>query len=75
MLAKTLVVLYVWSPDIFVLFFYQNIFQVLRILLCQIKHYHTIPYCNIDQHVNEDDLNVELAKLNYQNGLEKINWH
>ena len=43
MLAKTRVVFYVWSPDIFVLSFYLNLFQALRILLCQIKHYHTIP--------------------------------
>ena len=27
MLAKTLVVFYVWSPDIFVLSFYQNLFS------------------------------------------------
>ena len=46
MLAKPLVVFYVWSPDIFVLFFYQIYFQALHILLSQIKHYHTIPYIN-----------------------------
>ena len=45
MLAKTLVVFYVWSPDIFVLIFIITLFQALFILLCQIKHYHTIPYC------------------------------
>ena len=44
MLAKTLVVFYVWSPDIFVLIFIITLFQALFILLCQIKHYHTIPY-------------------------------
>ena len=44
MLAKTLVVFYVWSPDIFVFIFIITHFQVLFILLCQIKHYHTIPY-------------------------------
>ena len=42
MLAKTLVVFYVWSPDIFVLIFIITPFQALFILLCQIKHYHTI---------------------------------
>ena len=43
MLAKTLVVFYVWSPDIFVLIVIITLFQALFILLCQIKHYHTIP--------------------------------
>ena len=42
MLAKTLVVFYVWSPDIFVLIVIITLFQALFILLCQIKHYHTI---------------------------------
>ena len=42
MLAKTLVVFYVWSPDIFVLIFIITLFQALFILLCQIKHYHII---------------------------------
>ena len=42
MLAKTLVVFYVWSPDIFVLIFMITHFQALFILLCQIKHDHTI---------------------------------
>ena len=51
MLAKTLVVFYVWSPDIFVLIFIITLFQALFILLCQIKHYHTIPY-----HVNKIDI-------------------
>ena len=45
MLAKTLAVFYVWSPDIFVLYFLSKIhFQALFILLCRIKHCHTIPY-------------------------------
>ena len=30
----------------------------------------TTLYCNIDQYVNEDVINVEL--LNYQSGLEQI---
>ena len=47
MLAKTLVVFYVWSPDIFVLIFIITPFQALFILLCQIKHYHPIPYHTI----------------------------
>ena len=33
----------------------------------------TTMYCNFDQHVNEDDINVELAKLS--EWLEQINWH
>ena len=47
MLTKTLVVFYMWSPDIFILSFYQNLFSgIAYILLCQIKHYHTIYFRN-----------------------------
>ena len=31
-------------------------------------------YCNIDQLVNKDDINVELAKLS-EWFLEQIHWH
>ena len=52
MLAKTLVVFYVWSPDIFVLIVIITLFLALFILLCQIKHYHTIPYHTINLYYN-----------------------
>ena len=52
MLAKTLVVFYVWSPDIFVLFIIITLFQALFILLCQIKHYHTISYVDSIEYIN-----------------------
>ena len=32
----------------------------------------TTLYCNIDQHVNEDDINVELAKLSEWLGANKL---
>ena len=46
MLAKTLVVFYVWSLDIFVLSFYQNLFSGIAYSIMSNKtlpcHYHTI---------------------------------
>ena len=46
MLAKTLVVFYVWSPDIFVFIFYHNPFSgiVYSIMSNKTLPYHTIPY-------------------------------
>ena len=41
MLAKTLVVFYVWSPDIFVLSFYQNLFSGIAYSIMSNK---TLPY-------------------------------
>ena len=45
MLAKTLVVFYVWSLDIFVLSFYQNLFSGIAYSIMSNKTlpYHTIP--------------------------------
>ena len=45
MLAKTLVVFYVWSPDIFVLFFLSkpNFWHCISVL-CQMKHYHILTH-------------------------------
>ena len=60
MLAKTLVVFHVWSPDIFVIIFIIIHFQALFILLSQIKHYHTIPY-----HFETDDVGRFIV-INYQ---------
>ena len=45
MLAKTLVVFYVWSPDIFVLSFYQNLFSGIAYSIMSNK---TLPYHTID---------------------------
>ena len=46
MLAKTLVVFYVWSPDIFVPSFYQNLFSGIAYSIMSNKTlpYHTITY-------------------------------
>ena len=44
MLAKTLVVFYVWSPDIFVLSFYQNLFSGIAYSIMSNK---TLPYHTI----------------------------
>ena len=41
MLAKTLIVFYVWSPDIFVLSFYQNLFSGIAYSIMSNK---TLPY-------------------------------
>ena len=47
----------VLGPLLFFIYINDNIFSIL------IYADDTILYCNIDQHVNEDDINVELAKL------------
>ena len=50
MLAKTLVVFYVWSPDIFVLSFYQNLFSGIAYSIMSDK---TLPYHTISNHIEE----------------------
>ena len=65
MLAKTLVVFYVWSPDIFVLIVIITLFQALFILLCQIKHYHTIPY-------NKHCITSGVSRISFRGGVQKL---
>ena len=56
MLAKTLVVFYVWSPDIFVRSFYQNLFLGIAYSIMSNKTlpYHTIMFAGLDYSVQEE---------------------
>ena len=59
MLAKTLVVFYVWSPDIFVLSFYQNLFSgiVYSIMSNKTLPYHYSHICNTNLAEDSSDMN------------------